>query len=394
MWRMERPYRDRPRSRPPRLIRAAVLVLVVVGIGAHSVAAWMFSSWIHDEFLLPAMAENTADGAVLAISGDRVTIRAFPNADDDLAEPGLIGFAAGPDYLRLGEVVEVSGDDVTRTFEFARGSEPELGASGSIDRTGDDPVQLRDELGMVDSSYEGPLGSMDAWLVEGSTTWVIHVHDRSSGLDQSLRMMNLLRDEGFTQLAVTYRNDPGQPSDDAGLSTFGVGERDDLAAAIAHARAEGAATVFLVGYGSGGAVAVAELYRDPSLAGVILDGPVLDAKSTVFHAASIADGLIGSMPSTVREMGAVIASLRYGVTWETTDYLERAEQITVPVLVIHGNEDTAHPISDSRTLAEEQGAVVQLVEIEGAGADRAWNLEPDTYRSAVLDFLDRARASR
>lgn len=394
MWGMERPHSDRPRSRLGGLVRGAVLVLVILGIVLHSVAAWMFASWVHRELLQPALQGNTADGAVMSISGDRVTIRMFPDADDDLAEPGVVGFAAGPDYLRLGEVVEVSGSDVTRTFESARGSVPGLGASGSIDPNGDDPVRLREELGVVESSYEGPLGTMDAWLIDGNSTWVIHVHDRSSGLAQGLRMMGVLRDEGFSQLAVTYRNDPGQPSDGSGLTTFGIGERDDLAAAIAHARQAGATTVFLVGYGSGGAVALAELYRDTSVAGVILDGPILDAKATVFHAASSAEGFIGLAPATVREMGVVLVSLRYGVTWEAADYLGRAHQITVPVLVLHGSEDADHPIADSRTLAESYPDVVKLVEIEGAGADRAWNVDPDTYGSAVLDFFDRARAGR
>ncbi len=394
MGRMERPYRDRPRSRLAGLVRAVALVVVIVGIIVHSGAAWMFASWVHQEFLESTLADNSADGAVLSILGDRVTIRAFPDGDDDLAEPGVIGFAAGLDYLRLGEVVEVSGGDVTRTFEVARGSQPVLGASGSIDRTGDDPERLRQELGVMESSYQGPLGTTDAWLIEGSSTWVIHVPDRASGPDQSLRMMGLLDGEGFSQFAVTYRNQPGQPSDAAGLMTFGVGERDDVAAAIAHAREAGAGAVFLVGYGSGGAVVVAELYRDPGVAGVILDGPVLDLKSAVFHSASSTEGLIGSMPWTVREMGAVLASLRYGITWETTDYLERANQITVPMLVLHGDQDADHPISDSRTLAESHPDVVTLVEIAGAGADRAWNLDPNTYRSAVLDFLDRARAGR
>jgi uncharacterized protein len=394
MSRMEQANRDRPRSRLAGLVRGLVLVVVIAGIVVHSVAAWMFSSWVHQEFLEHVVAGDDADGAVLSIAGDRVTIRAFPEGDDDLAEPGVVGFAAGSDYLRLGEVVEVSGDDVTRTFVVTRGSEPALGASGSIDRTGDDPARLRQELGVIESSYEGPLGAMDAWLIEGSSTWVIHVHDHLSGPDQSLRMMSLLDGEGFSQFAVTYRNQPDQPSDAAGLMTFGVGERDDLAAAIAHARDAGAATVFVVGYGSGGTVALAELYRDPGLAGVILDGPVLDLKSAVFHAASSAEGLIGSMPWTVREMGAVVASLRYGITWETTDYLQRAGQNTVPILVLHGDEDADHPISDSRALAESHPDLVKLVEIAGAGADRAWNLDPDTYRSAVLDFLDRARAGR
>jgi uncharacterized protein len=391
---MQRPNSDRPRSRVRGLVRGLMLVMVILGIGLHSVAAWMFASWVHDEFLLPALPGNTADGAVMSISGDRVTIRTFPNADDDLAAPGVVGFAAGLDYLRLGEVVEVSGSDVTRTFESARGSVPGLGVSGSIDPTGDDPVRLREELGVVESSYEGPLGTMDAWLIEGSSTWVIHVHDRASGLDQSLRMMSILRGEGFSQLAVTYRNDPRQPSDDPGLRTFGIGERDDLAAAIAHARQAGATTVFLVGYGSGGALALAELYRDTSVAGVILDGPILDAKATVSHAASSAGGLIGLVPATVHEMGAVLVSLRYGITWEAADYLRRAHQITVPVLVLHGSEDADHPIADSRTLAESYPDVVKLVEIEGAGADRTWNVDPDVYGSAVLDFFDHARSGR
>jgi pimeloyl-ACP methyl ester carboxylesterase len=384
---------ERPaRSRLNRAFRGAILILVLLLIVGHVVAAFLFSSWIHDTSLVAGGNDTVADGAVIALEGDRVTIRTFDSADDDPAQAGMVGFNTGSGYLRLGMVLDVVASDVTRTFELVGGSSPVLGATGSVEPTGDEAGRLHEDLGIEESSYIGPLGPMDATIIEGNDTWVIHIHDQGAGLDQSLRMMQILEPEGFTHFAITYRNDPGQPTDESGLTNFGVTERDDVAAAIDHARAEGATTVFVAGYGSGGAIAVAQMYRDPEIAALVLDGPVLDAESAMVHRAASAEGIVASLPITALKAGTVAASLRYGISWDTTDYLARSDQLVRPVLILHGTEDIESPIEDSRELAAAHPDVVTLVEVEGAGADRTWNLDPDAYGAAVLDFLDRVRA--
>jgi uncharacterized protein len=383
--------RRRP-SRVRTVFRSLLFVIVVALLAAHAVGGWLFSSWVGESALVPPTPDRVADGAVLDLSGDRVTIRPFDNADDALDAPGVVGFDFGQGFLRLGEVISISSGDVTRTFELVEGSEPPLGASGFIDPNPADVDTMKSGLGIVEAGYDSPLGRMDAWIADGSDTWMIHVHDRNHGLEQALRTVRALAPEGFTHMAINYRGDPGQPSDSSGLGTYGLTERDDLAAAIEFALDRGATRIFLAGYGSGGAVVLAEAYRSSDVAGIVLDGPIVDARSAIEHRAGSEEGLVGRLPATVRAVGMFVASLRFSISWETTDYLSRAELLDEPTLVLHGSEDLDHPVDDSRRLAAERPGVVTLVEIPGAGSDRTWNLDPGTYETALLAFLDHVRA--
>lgn len=378
------------RARP--LLRAVLVALVLAALVAHLVAAWVFSDWIRDHALMIPSVERVADGAVLEVDGDRVTIRALEEADDDIAAAGVAGFEYGGGFLRLGEVVAESGRDVTRTFQLIEGALPAAGAEGTIEANPSDSEMLSEDLGVVASSYQGPLGTMSAWMIAGSSTWVIHVPDRRHGPDQALRAMSVLAPEGLTQFVIGYRNGPDEPHDESERSAYGVTERDDLAAAVEHAISAGASNVILMGYGSGASIVLAETYRSRDVTAVVLDGPILDAGSAVGHQADSADGIVASLPFTMRAAGLVAATMRFGISWNTTDYLSRAEALSVPVLLIHGTEDRVSPIEDSRTLAAERGDVVTLLEVEGAGSDRTWNVDPTAYGTALLGFLDRVRS--
>lgn len=381
------------RSRFGRIWRVTLFLAFVALVVIHAVGAWIVSSWIRQDVLDPVQGGLRADGAVMSVAGDEITLRPLAGADDDIAAPGVLGFQTASDYLRLGDVVMISENDVTRLYEIVEGGEPALGESGGIDVDGAPRSAIEESLGVVDTTFEGPLGPMDARYVEGSSTWFIHVHGRGSGPDQALRMMQILAVDGPSQLSIAYRNDEGQPADPSGLVSYGVTERADLAAAIGHARELGAGTIFLVGYGSGGAVVMAELYRNLDIGGVILDGPALDLEADVVRRARQAEGLVGSMPPTVVSLGSVVASMRYGVSWDAIDYLGRGDQVAKPVLILHGTADSTHSIEQSRALAAARPDVVELVEIPDAAQDRAWNLDPAAYGDAVIAFVDRVRAA-
>lgn len=380
---------EAPRKSPlRRFIGGTVLIAVIALLLLHAVGGWLISSWIGSDVLMAEVDHEVDDGAVIGIQTDRVVLRPATGADDDVANAGVIGFQTDSSYLRLGEVIAVTEGDVVRTFEILEGSEPTLGSFGDVDRTAQPASALALQLGLRESTYASSLGPMDTWDVGSGDTWVIHVHDHTTGPEQALRMMSILAGESVTQRSITYRNDEGQPAGTDARFTFGVDERDDLADAIADARRAGASRIVLVGYGSGASIVLAEMYRDLDIAGAILDSPVLDAESSVrYQAEEHQGGLIGGVPSTVSATGAVLASIRYGVTWDTVDYLSRADQVVAPVLILHGEADTMHPIEDSRALVDMRPGLVRLVEFEGAEADLAWNVDPVRYEMAVLDFL-------
>jgi hypothetical protein len=379
---------ERRSSLPVRALKGLALVAVVAVLVWHVVEGWSIATWIGDEYLAATPGPSVDDAAVIGLDMDKITLRRVEGADMDIATPGVLGFAGDGFYLRLGEIVGFGSEDVTRTFETAEGSIPAIGAFGDIDPIAHAPATLQ-AAGLHETTYAGPLGTMGAIAIPGGSTWVIHVHDRLGTVRQPVPMMLALADTGATQISITYRNDPGQPSDEDGRFSFGINERQDLAAAVEFARDQGAEHVILAGYGTGGSVVMAQIYRDFEITGAILDSPTLDAAETVDEAvAGSRDGVLGFTTPSAAWVGKVFAALRFGVDWETSDYLSRSSQLAVPVLVIHGVDDEQHPISASRQLAADVPDMVRLVEIPDAPAGLAWNVDPGTYEAAILEFVD------
>jgi pimeloyl-ACP methyl ester carboxylesterase len=385
------PYRvEAPRSSLGRRVFTTALVIAVfVILVAHGFAGWAGSGWMGAR-VLTSERSTIPDAAVVEIGEDQLTLSPAAGADRDIATPGQVGFVIDDGYLELGTVVTVRETEVVREFAVVDGNEPSIGSFGDVDPTAMPFAHAILDIGLRPVTFESDVGTLEAWQADGSDTWVIHVHDHRAEVTQPLRMMSVLAIDGFSQLAITYRNDPDQPPGPNPRFTYGVDERNDLAAAIAYARQEGARTVILAGYGSGGAVVIAELYRDPDVAGAILDSPVLDARSAVRHEAAGDDAYPLASLSSVAAVSEVFASMRYGVSWDTVDYLARIEQLAVPVTVIHAVDDPVDPIAASRTMAAQRPDLVTLVEIEGAGLDLAWNADPARYERAVFDFVDSA----
>ena len=103
---------------------------------------------------------------------------------------------------------------------------------------------------------------MDAVLIRGtSDTWAVLVHGKNASPRETLRMAEPLWDAGLTVLAITHRNDEGQPGDPSGIHRYGVTEWEDLDGAVAYALAEGAGRVVLGGFSTGGAVVLSFLER-------------------------------------------------------------------------------------------------------------------------------------
>lgn len=241
-------------------------------------------------------------------------------------------------------------------------------------------------------AYESPLGPIDAWLIDGSRPqWVIHIHGKGASLEEALPAAEALADVGYTQLIIGYRNDPQQPADPSGRYGYGVTEHEDLAAAVQFAVAQGAAEVALVGYSTGGAIALSYLYKNPDVPvrSLVLDSPNADMAATIDLAASREELAFGvPVPFTVTELARALASLRASINWESLDYVRRLDGLSVPTLVFHGSEDATVPIDTSRAMAAARPQLVDLVEVEGAGHVGSRAVAGTAYDQRLLAFLE------
>lgn len=245
-------------------------------------------------------------------------------------------------------------------------------------------------LDVTEIQYDSPLGPMDAWVVDGTRSeWIIHVHGRAAGREEALRSMVFLDEAGYHQMAITYRNDPGQPVDASGEYRYGVTERDDLAAAVEYAREQGATDIVLYGYSTGAAISMAYAIRQPigTVSAMVFDAPNIDLEETVDFGASQEELAGLPLPFTVTATAKFFAALRSDINWRTFDYVDRSAALSMPVLVFHGTEDLTVPLETSRQLAEARSDLVRFEVVEGAGHVQSYNADPASYRLQVLDFL-------
>jgi uncharacterized protein len=81
--------------------------------------------------------------------------------------------------------------------------------------------------------------------------------------------------------------------------------------------------------------------------------------------------------------------LRTGLDFDTVDYVDRAGELTAPMLVFHGTADTTIPFEIGESLAAARPDLVEFHPVEGCGHVRAWKEDPEAYAAHVRGFLER-----
>jgi hypothetical protein len=258
---------------------------------------------------------------------------------------------------------------------------------------GDELVPVSGDYELEQVTYDSPLGAMAAWhLPADGTTWVIHIHGKGATPAEAEPMFVPLQDAGYPQLAITYRNDDGQPEDPSVYYQYGATEWEDVAGAVDYAMENGAERVVLNGYSTGGAHAMSFMYRQSldSVSGVLLDSPNLDLSETVDYAASQRGLplLPFNVPPTLSATAQFFTALRIDINWRALDYVERsAVSLRQPVLIHHGMADLTVPVSESIELAEAMPDLVRLIQVEGADHVGSFDADPGKYIDEVLGFL-------
>ena len=245
-------------------------------------------------------------------------------------------------------------------------------------------------------SFSSPLGEFPAWLVSGDRpTWVIFVHGRNGRRGSrrgASRMLPSVTELSITSLIINYRNDEGVPANPDGYHWFGETEWTDLEGAAKYALDQGAEGLVLVGHSMGGSIVASFLYRSPladKVRGVILDAPMLDFGATVDHGAGQRSlPVVGlPIPGILTLVAKRLASFRFGIDFEALNYLRRAEELSAPVLLFHGDADKTVPVTASDALAKARPDIVEYVRDAGVGHTRSWNADPAAYEAAVKKFL-------
>jgi len=361
---------------------------------ASLATAWYISGEIDNGALRPPLSGEGVvyrDAIVSAVDDSTVTLDLHDNASRT-ARPGTWGARWRGGYGRLGAILGVRGNEIRREFSLIRGR---LAPGTSI---GADAFAYsgtpRTCLGLPyrEVRLSTELGAFPAWVVPGSkTTWVLFVHGKGATREEALRAMEIAAPMGFPCMAITYENDLDAVKSVDGRYHYGQSEWKELDEAAAYALGHGASDLILAGYSAGGAIAIhfmARSDRAASVRGLILEAPCLRLGSALDYGLSrFKLPVVGAPPPHfIRSLAKRIAEFRYGLRWSEFDAFRDARAISVPVLLLHGEEDPVIPIGSSDEWARSR-ADIRYARFPRAGHVECWNVDPTRYRALLEGFL-------
>ena len=323
-------------------------------------------------------------------------------ASDETRMPGRYGFWFDRDsgHARLGDVVGQDDHLVRRridSVDFGRLERAERGRMNGWYHLG--PWELGHAYENV--IVETPLGPAPAWFVpaaEPSTRWVVQVHGRGAKRHEGLRAAVPARDAGWNTLLVSYRNDGEAPESDDRRYGLGGTEWADVVSALHYAEAHGARRTVLMGWSMGGAIVLQAVLRSEAvrerLVGLILDSPAIDWVDILRFQGQALGLPRGLGDAVARLLGGPWSGGLTGVAApidvDDLDPVARADEFTVPMLLMHSLDDGFVPIDGSRRLAAARPDLIEFEEFVGARHTKLWNHDPERWNSLVRGWLERS----
>jgi pimeloyl-ACP methyl ester carboxylesterase len=125
--------------------------------------------------------------------------------------------------------------------------------------------------------------------------------------------------------------------------------------------------------------------------GIVLESPVLSWAEALLHQGDALD-----LPGPVKRGALTLVSSRWGarltghdepIDVRSLELVARVEDLAVPVLVLHSEDDGFAPIESSRRLARERPDLVQLVPFSIARHTKLWNHDPERWEGAIAAWL-------
>ncbi len=379
-----------------RRVVGGIAIGVAAAAGAAALAAATLSVIVARTVIIPP-SRRTEDVTILGLDLAAGTIVLSSNADSRLPGEYSFWFANETGHARVGEIITSDDDSVTRAMigvDFG-----DLAAARRGRMSGWFHLSPRD-LGYPyrDVTIDTPLGPAPAWLIpaDGVTAkrWVINVHGRGVRRSETLRAVEPFRDAGYSSLLVSYRNDGDAPRSDDYRYALGDREWRDIEPAMQYAIDHGAEELVLMGWSMGGATVLQALTRSPlgaTVIGIVLESPVVDWITTLdFQAA------IRGLPAIVRwgvlqlygrSWGKIFTGLAEPLDLDRLDFVRRARELDLPILILHSDDDGFVPSTASRALAVARPDIVTYEAFDVARHTKLWNYDRTRWVGAIRDWL-------
>lgn len=390
-----------PRRAAGRLV-AIIAGVSAGGAGVVALAGFAGLTYAVARFIVTPARDRHERIRVFRVDPDEGTVALTSTADTRL--PGRYGFLfdEGRGYARLGDVLSDDGAVVVRRVDAVdEGALHEAKRGRLLGWYYRRPSDLG--LPFTEVSVDTDAGPAPAWEIPaadaapGAPTgdrWAVIVHGRGVVRAETLRAVPPFRDAGFTTLVVSYRNDGEAPASSDGRYGLGLTEWADVEVAIDYAVEHGARSVVLMGWSMGGALVLQTLLRSEHqgvIEGLVLESPVVDWRTTLRYQGD-ALHLPGPMQKAVlailgaRRLSAITGQAA-PIDFDALDLVAGAEKITVPVLILHSDDDGFVPSTASRALALARPDLVTLEDFHVARHTKLWNMEPERFEGAISSWL-------
>lgn len=384
-----------PRGRRPGTI-AVVAALAVAGTAALLAATVSVLSAVMARRIVTPPTRREQDTRIHAVDLEAGTITLQTTPDTVLRGEYSLWFSDETGHARVGEIIRSDAEGVTRRLtavDFGDLSRARLGRLAGYTYLGPGDLGFPFEDVVIPTG----LGDAPAWLIpaaEPDGRWVIQVHGRGVQRPETLRAVPVFREAGYTSLLVSYRNDREAPASLDGRYGLGDTEWLDVEEAIGFARSRGATSIVLMGWSMGGAIALHAASRTEHrdiLAGIVLDSPVIDwAEVVSFHGEAMgfpAPIMAGAMRVMGRRWGGVLTGQATPIDFRRLDVVARAEELSLPILLMHSDDDGYVPAAGSRALALSRPDLVTFVPFTIARHTKLWNYDPVGWNLAITSWL-------
>ena len=357
----------------------------------------LFRSVMARKVVTPSSRQNQ-DVSLLAVDEHAHTVTLRSSVGTTL--PGRYGlwFSNDTGHARIGEILSSTPTTVTRTLidvDFGDIHSATRGRLSAWFYLGPEDLELPFENVTIPTTF----GPAPAWLVpsahsDHSGRWVIQVHGRGVRRHETLRALPVFHEAGFTSLAVSYRNDGDAPQSEDKRYGLGDTEWQDVDAALEYAVEHGATDVVLMGWSMGGAIvlqaATRATHRD-LISGIVLDSPVVNWNDVLAYQGKLlrlpAPIAVGAVHVLSRRWGGVFTGQEVPIDFRRLDFVARAGELDLPMLVMHSDDDGYVPSTASRQLAELRPDIVTFVPFSVATHTRLWNYDRDRWNTAIADWL-------
>jgi alpha-beta hydrolase superfamily lysophospholipase len=376
---------------------ALAATAITIGAAAFTgiAALGMLSVYVARRVIIPSKT-RVED---LRILGSTETTVLLSKTLDTLA-PGQysLWFSEGTGHAKVGAILDVGPNWVSRELLGVDHGDLVSATRGSIAGWFYlDPEQLGSKH--RDVVIETPVGPAPAWLIPAEKKtgrWLIGVHGRGVRRQECLRAVEVARRCGYTSLLVSYRNDGDAPRSPDGRYGLGDTEWPDVNAALEYAIENGATEVVLMGWSMGGAISLQVATRSPHagiIKGIILESPVVNWVDTINyqtdaqHAPRIVSAAARSLISSA--WARRLTGQGEPIDLDRLDFVARADELAIPILLMHSADDGFVPPYASRALALARPDIVTFDEFTVARHAKLWNYDAERFNEDIGSWLNR-----